>query len=309
MASDVAYLVSKGYVPIVNHDDRVYKAFEEEVARASTGILGKPTLSYALRSESSNVYAIRLPSGFVIGVTDTLLQDTSFDFLDLIGQPIIAEFFSRECGYYYDPAAPAPTRADLVRDLDAKTLASFNNPKVRLFHGITDFHIKFMAFHEVAHIKCGHLANLGVGAALAEVPEAYGRPEQSYLDREREADCTAATWLAQVMIRQYPRIDPKVTTRPWWFQLAMSFLGAAIPIRRISPPVIQGAMTYPLLQERTFNIAAWFGMVVNSDLREIDADQQFDFLVRLILVVEDAARGLKWEPLTWAKEHMRPWLP
>ena len=66
---------------------------------------------------------------------------------------------------------------------------------------------------------------------------------------------------------------------------------------------------HPLPQERTLNIAAWFGTVVHSDLREIDAEQQFDFLVRLIFVVEDAARGLKWEPLTWAKGHMRQWMP
>ena len=102
---------------------------------------------------------------------------------------------------------------------------------------------------------------------------------------------------------------PKVTTETWWFQITKSFLGAMIPIRRLSRQIRQEAMTHPLPQERALNIATWFGIVVDNDFRQIDVQQQFDFFARLISVVEDVAKSLKWEPLTWGKEHGRLWLP
>lgn len=309
MTSDIAYLISKGYIPVIHHNQKSFKYFEEEVAKASKGILGKPVLAYALRSERSNAYTIRLPSGFFIGITDTLLQEVGNDLMDLIGHPIIAEFFSAECGCHYDPDAPAPVRVDPDRPFDARTLASFDNPKVYLFNDLfLDGAIGFILLHEIAHIKHGHLDNLAVGAAFADLPEVYGRPDQSYLDREREADAEAANFLTQANIQRYPKKYPRATTETWFYEIAVSFIGAVIPIRRLWRQVAKKATTHPIPQERALNIASWFGITVNSEYREMDAYQQTEFLKRLILAVEIAAKDLKWKPLTWKAKHLRPWL-
>src|SRR5262249_14016123 len=93
MTTDLTFLLSKGFVPIVQHNSVSFQFLEEEARKASAGLLGEQVAFHVLRSDKSNAYVVRTPTRFFIGITDTLLQDLSFDILDLLGQSDIAEFF------------------------------------------------------------------------------------------------------------------------------------------------------------------------------------------------------------------------
>jgi hypothetical protein len=315
MTSEISFLLAKGYVPIVKHNNPSFEFLEHEAAKASTGLLGQRIRCHALRTEKSNAYMVRLPAGFFLGVTDTLLQDMSFDILELLAQPRIADFFASQCAYNYDPRASAPTRGSLGSLVDSvDPMDRFDNPKIHLFNSIfCNGVIVFLVLHEIGHAKHGHFEDLVPGAAFADLPEALNEPKwgvqerAARLDREREADTAAACWRAQQIVKAVQSHRGNVGKEAYCLDLASAFLGAAIPVRRLSRQTESEASTHPVPQERTQNIAHWLSLVGSAEYPQVSYEEHLRLLVRLTRLIETIALDLGWRSLTW-NEVYRPYM-
>jgi hypothetical protein len=313
MTNDFAFLLSYGFVPIIKHDQASFTFLEEVARAASVRLLGEEVACHALRSEKLNAYVVRTPNGFFIGVTDTLLQDMSFDILDLLRQSSVAEFLASECAYPYDINAVAPTRGTLEASIAAQEagtpLLDLDNPTIGLFNSIFEGMITFLLLHEIAHIKHNHLNLTAPGATFCELPETSAETvDGARLDKEREADSAASFSLAQVVISQF-QAHPSAGPNDYLLILGCTFLGAIVTLRRTAWPTgpQTSPATHPLSQERILNIALWFSMTAHN-LNILPAQQHSDFLYRAVLAVEKAARALKWPVVDWDESHFRPFL-
>jgi hypothetical protein len=226
-------LLSKGFIPILNHKDTTFSFVQDQGNKAGRGLLrGRASAeTFVVHSAKPNAYSVKLQNTYAILISDSLLRLFQDSAINLMNSIEFRNFLAANFKINYS--------GDLKQCPNSRTLKGRDLGHT-FFFDMVDNAIVFVLLHEIAHIYYGHIESPypePTGNSLyekvvhaVELNEVGGEGSNRHLRfTEVIADREAGCWHSQKFLREMQMLhERKLTLADIAVHYTMAFSGILI---------------------------------------------------------------------------------